>query len=295
MASSPVPGLEPPDDRQDRELLCLVPLEAADFQGEPVPAGEQPDHDLRAGPPFLAVADLPQGVLVLGLEVQRRHVIQDQGDVSAGQRVRKAQFGDLVPVAAVRAAGQGPAHGLVAGRLAAQFRQDPAGVQNRGRLDDPGQDQVPEHLIAQDVESQITEDAVQDLEQHPRVRRHHPRRPRSRRGLARGTRVEQCWRGLPRHEPGPRRDRLDAQVERALGGIGQHLPRPIEEHPQLSLGVRRPHVRHDLPPAAVVLGDLHGRRPGCRPHPPNPRHSTDPRAPISASNQPQAPTSFQVS
>jgi hypothetical protein len=66
-----VPGLELPDDRQDRELLRLVPLEAADFQGKPVSADEQPDHDLRAGPPFLRIADLAQGVLVLGLEVQR--------------------------------------------------------------------------------------------------------------------------------------------------------------------------------------------------------------------------------
>ena len=30
------------------------------------------------------------------------------------------------------------------------------------------------------------------------------------------------------------------------------------------------------------LGDLHGRRPRRRPHPPNPCHSTEPRAPISA-------------
>ena len=77
---------------------------------------------------------------------------------------------------------------------------------------------------------------------------------------------------------------LDAQVEGALGGIGQHLPRPLQQDPQLGLGARGPHVRHDLPPAAVVLGDLHGRRPRCRPHPPNPRHDTEPRAPISASN-----------
>jgi hypothetical protein len=54
-------------------------------------------------------------------------------------------------------------------------------------------------------------------------------------------------------------------------------------------------VRHDLPPAAGRLGDLHGRRPGCRPHPPNPRHDTEPRTPISALNQPWPPTSLQVS
>ena len=65
-------------------------------------------------------------------------------------------------------------------------------------------------------------------------------------------------------------------------GSGQHLPRPLQQDPQLGLGVRRSHVRHDLAPAAVVLGDLHGRCPRCRPHPPNPRHGTEPRAPLSA-------------
>jgi len=75
---------------------------------------------------------------------------------------------------------------------------------------------------------------------------------------------------------------LDAQVEGALGGIGQHLPRPLDEDSQLSLGVRRPHVGHDLAPAIVVLGNLHGRSPRCRPYPPNPCHGTEPRAPISA-------------
>src|SRR5690242_8186449 len=37
----------------------------------------------------------------------------------------------------------------------------PAGVQNRGRLHDPGQDQVPEHLITQGIEPQSGEDTVQ--------------------------------------------------------------------------------------------------------------------------------------
>ena len=154
-ALDPVPRLELPDHRQDRVLLRLVPLIAADLQGEPVPVHQQPDHDLRVHPPFFRVADLAQVVLVLGLEVQRRHVIQDQGDIAAGPDVREAQLGDLVPVAAARAAGQGAAHRLVAGRLAAQFRQDPAGVQDRGRLHDPGQDQVPEHVIAQGAEPQV--------------------------------------------------------------------------------------------------------------------------------------------
>jgi putative transposase len=36
--------------------------------------------------------------------------------------------------------------------------------------------------------------------------------------------------------------------------VSQHLPRPLQQDPQLGLGVRRPHVRHDLPPAARRLG-----------------------------------------
>jgi hypothetical protein len=74
----PVPGLELTDHRQDRVLLGLVPLVAADLQGEPVPVHQQPDHDLRVNPPFFRIADLAQGVLVLGLEVQGRHVVQAQ-------------------------------------------------------------------------------------------------------------------------------------------------------------------------------------------------------------------------
>jgi chloramphenicol 3-O-phosphotransferase len=50
----------------------------------------------------------------------------------------------------------------------------------------------------------------------------------------------------------------------------------------LSVVADRPHVRHGLAPAAVVPGDLHGRRPRCRPYPPNPRHGTEPRTPVSA-------------
>jgi hypothetical protein len=50
----------------------------------------------------------------------------------------------------------------------------------------------------------------------------------------------------------------------------------------LSAAADRPRVRHDLAPAAVAPGDLHGRRPRCRPYPPNPRHGAEPRTPVSA-------------
>jgi hypothetical protein len=164
-----------------------------------VPVGQQPDHDLRIDPPLLAVAGLAQAVFPFGLEVQRRHVIQDERDIAAGPRVREAQPGDHVAVAAPCAPGQSAAHRLVAGRLAAQACQDPPGVHDRGRLHDPGQDQVQEHLIAQGTKPQGREDTVQRLEQHPRIGRHHPRRRHCRRDRARQPRFEQRRAGLRRH------------------------------------------------------------------------------------------------
>lgn len=76
--------------------------------------------------------------------------------------------------------------------------------------------------------------------------------------------------------------KLDVQAERALGRIGQHVPRPFEQNPHLGLSVRRPDVRHDLPSAAVGLGNLHDGPPRRRPNPPNPCHDTEPWTPISA-------------
>ena len=40
---------------------------------------QQAHDDLRIAPPLLGVADLAQVVLTLGLEVERGHVIQAQG------------------------------------------------------------------------------------------------------------------------------------------------------------------------------------------------------------------------
>ena len=73
-----VPGPELADDRQDGVLLGLVPLEAADLEREALPVDQQADHDLRIDPAFLGVADLAQPVLVLGLEVQRRDVVEHE-------------------------------------------------------------------------------------------------------------------------------------------------------------------------------------------------------------------------
>jgi hypothetical protein len=251
-------------------------------RGKAVPAGEQPDHDLRAGRRSLLQPAFRRASSCSASKYSVVTSYKIRGDISAGPRVRDAQLCDPAAVAAVRAAAQGAAHRLAAGGLAAQVRQDPPRVQDRGRLHDPGQDQVrntssprapnPRPAKTPSRAWNSTREPVDTTRGAPAAAG----------ALPGGFRVEQCRRGLPRHEPGPRRGGLDSQVKRALGRIGQPLPRPLKQDPQLGLGMRGPHVRHDLPTATVVPGDLHGRRPGCRPHPPNPRHSTEPRAPISA-------------
>ena len=41
--------------------------------------------------------------------------------------------------------------------------------------------------------------------------------------------------------------RLDADVELVLANVGEHSAGPLQKQPQLGLGVRRPHMRHDPP------------------------------------------------
>ena len=74
-----VGGLEGLHDGNDRGGLGLVALPAADLERKTGPVDQQSDDDLRIGPPLLGVTDLAQVVLTLGLEVERGHVIQAQG------------------------------------------------------------------------------------------------------------------------------------------------------------------------------------------------------------------------
>jgi hypothetical protein len=76
---------------------------------------------------------------------------------------------------------------------------------------------------------------------------------------------------------------FEPEIERRLPVVGQQITRSLKQDSQLSLGMGRAHMRHDpLPPATDVLSDLHRRRTRRRPHPPNERHQSESRAPISA-------------
>ena len=66
-------GLEGLHDGDDRGGLSLVSLPAADLEGEAVAVDQQADDDLGVDPPLFGVANPPQVVLTLGLEVERGH------------------------------------------------------------------------------------------------------------------------------------------------------------------------------------------------------------------------------
>ena len=74
-----VGGLEGLHDGDDRGGLSLVALPAADLERKTAPVDQQAHDDLGVDPPLLGVTDLAQVVLTLGLEVERGHVIQAQG------------------------------------------------------------------------------------------------------------------------------------------------------------------------------------------------------------------------
>ena len=65
-----VGGLEGLHHRDDRGGLGLVALPAADLERKTGPVDQQADDDLGVDPPLFGVADPPQVVLTLGLEVE---------------------------------------------------------------------------------------------------------------------------------------------------------------------------------------------------------------------------------
>ena len=64
-------------------VSAVLPSKAADLQREPGAVDQQADHDLRIDATFLRIADLAQVVFVFGLEIQRRHVVEQQAQPAA--------------------------------------------------------------------------------------------------------------------------------------------------------------------------------------------------------------------
>lgn len=173
-------GLEGLDDGHKRVSLGLVALEAADLQREPGAVHEQSHDNLRVDPALLGEPGLAQVVFLLGLEVQRRHVIEHQRNVSAAACVSEARGGDQVPVAAVMGALERALARRERRRHSTQVSKDPVDVEQGGGLNDPRDDQVPKGLIGHDVEAEVVEDSRKDLIEQPGEGAGHPwgtRRP----------------------------------------------------------------------------------------------------------------------
>ena len=112
-----VGGLECLHHGDDRGGLGLVPLPAADLQGEAGPVDQQPDDDLGVDASLLGVTHPPQIILTLGLEVEGGEVVQAQDQAPGGGDVLEQGPRQALAVAPLHAASQGAEQGPHADRL----------------------------------------------------------------------------------------------------------------------------------------------------------------------------------
>ena len=130
-------------------VSAVLPSKQPISKGNPGAVHQQSDDNLRIDPAFLGVADLAQLVFVFGLEIQRGDVVQQQAtDRRSHVHVVKAFRGDHITIAGRRGScGHGGQSSCRTPRLP-QISQHPQRVGLAGRLDDPGDHQIPEHRIA---------------------------------------------------------------------------------------------------------------------------------------------------
>ena len=221
--------------------LGLVALEHVDLQGEPGRIDQEPDLDLRVDAVLLAHPHPPQGVLFLGLEVQRRDVVHDHGCHARAGGVGHARPADRVAVVTRHAAVQAAEDRAQRGGGDTDVLEDPDRVRLRRRLDDPRQHEPHERLVADLGEAQTFvgtgQDVPQDLATHPRDLR-----------------------------PRDRSRTLRREVERLLPGV-QQLPGRFHQDRELDLVVRRADVIDPDHLPALLVDDLNGPRARCRRHP----------------------------
>jgi len=225
--------------RQHGLGLGPVPLKPLHHQRPPGGVGEQPDGDLRVQPSFLAEPRLTEPVTLIGLEVQRRDVEQHQRR-RPQLSVRRARGRQTLPPRRLGIHGQSTLHRGVPGRGDADLLQHPGGVDLAGRLDDPGQHQIPEHGVptGRGVEPERLVRGDQRVPQVAHPRRGDLQRPTRRGGLRDAEPEIQL--GLPRRQPLP------------SGGL---------QRGQLLLIVRRTEMLDVLRPPPRRIHDLHRHRP----------------------------------
>jgi len=163
-----------------------------------------------------------------------------------------------------------PLNGPVGHRICAQIGQYPKRIELAGRLDDPGDHQVPEHLITDGIKTQAVIYHADRRIQQPRTGRRRPARAR-RDAFGLGRRSEQRQ-GVP---VGHISDRLGAcgHVEPELSLITQgYRTGLLQQNSQLGIGVGRSDMGQDLAATAQFRHHLHRHRSRGGAHLPHVRH-----------------------
>jgi hypothetical protein len=207
---------------------------------------------------------------VVCLEVEGGHVVKNEAG-RAEPGVRGAGLRQPLPPGLLRIDGQAPLQGAVGRRRHPGLLQHPQRVQLAGRFNDPGQHQVPEHIVpaGRVIEAQHLVGALEGVHQvaHPRRRN----RQRSRR-------------------PGT----VQAQAELQLPGRDPLLRCGLQRL-ELRFAVRRPQVLDLTRTAPRRPHDLHRSRARRGLHCPHARHRATLRAGPSAQVQLQRTENPQVS
>lgn len=120
----------------------------------------------------------PQLVLVLGLEVESRDVVEDQRDIAAGGGVFEALRGDVVTVFTLGATPQSGVECVAADRLHADLDQHAAEVSHRGRLDQSSGHELEERLVTDHIKTRRRPRRAERLQQQARALRLDDCRPR---------------------------------------------------------------------------------------------------------------------
>jgi hypothetical protein len=224
-----VGGEEPLDDGDQRQCLCFVAGEHVHVQGEPARIDEEADLDLGVHPVFLGVAHAPglevdggAGFIDLHLEVERRGVVHHQGQGAFAAGVSEALLSQLLPVLASVDPLEHPVDRRRRWGSDADAFQDTDRVNLRGRLHNPGQHDLHEHVITQHVEPEmaigVREDLPQDL---GRLTHHHTTGSSRSRWLAptRPLVGNLQWPRPVRHRLHLCRPRQLSQIKRPLVGV----------------------------------------------------------------------------
>jgi hypothetical protein len=238
--------LERAEHGQQRERLAGVSGELVNLKREPVRGDQHPHQDLRVDAALLAHPHLPQRVLVLGLEVERGHVVEHQLHVPMSGRMRIRSGRELVPPIVFNTSREGPPDRPQPGRRHPELAEHPDRVSLARRLDHASEDQLHEHVVIDSgIETEPPIRGLQHVPQHPRTRSRHGRR-----------------------RPGRRSRCQRVQIERLLPGMDLAL-RNRHQRRKLRVVMRRADVLEDRLHSATSMRDLHRRRPGTRLHLPD--------------------------